>query len=175
MVLAWNQGTAGNDRPPSPWIVATSAFSAGVHYPLVRRVLHLDAPDGLLNYGQETGRAGRDGLHTICMVLLGDKWKVVWKEQYHNNFLVKEHSEMKAFLRFQGCRRRILTAYLDGGEGTACSQGSEQQTVKVACDIALHRLSPLLSVNLRYGSALQGHLLAITEGLLLRLKALALQ
>lgn len=118
--------------------MATSAFSAGVHYPSVRRVFHLDAPKGLLSYGQETGRAGRDGLHAICTVLLAEKWKVAWRERYINNFLVKDVSEMKAFLRFRGCRRRLLTAYLNGGEGTACSQGSDQQSVKVACDNCCH-------------------------------------
>ncbi len=49
---AWNLGY------DSPYIVTTAAFGAGVDYPSVRRVLHLDTPSGLLDYAQETGRAG---------------------------------------------------------------------------------------------------------------------
>ncbi|KAL8689011.1 MAG: hypothetical protein Q9218_005217, partial [Villophora microphyllina] len=128
VVIAWSQGVASNQGSSCPFIVATSALSAGVHYPSVRRVFHVDAPDGLLNYGQETGRAGRDGLHAKCTVLLAEQWAVSWNEQYHNNFLVKDRSEMTGFLRFDGCRRRYLTAYLDGGDGTACSID------RVACD-----------------------------------------
>ncbi|KAI4263673.1 MAG: hypothetical protein L6R42_001189 [Xanthoria sp. 1 TBL-2021] len=139
IVLVWNQGTAGNEEPLSVWIVATSAFSAGVHYLSVRRVLHLGAPDGLLNYGQETGRAGRDGLHAACTVLLGPKWKVAWEEQYHNNFLAKDRSEMNGFLTFKGCRRQFLTTYLDGGQGTAYNPDRSQPAGEIACDKCARR------------------------------------
>jgi superfamily II DNA helicase RecQ len=43
------------------WIVATSAFSEGVDYPHVRTVISVEAPRGILEFDQMTGRAGRDG------------------------------------------------------------------------------------------------------------------
>ena len=49
---------AGKDR----WLVATSAFAEGVDYPHVRAVIVMEAPRGLCEYDQMTGRVGRDGL-----------------------------------------------------------------------------------------------------------------
>jgi superfamily II DNA helicase RecQ len=43
------------------WMIATSAFSAGVHYDHVRYVLHMYGLSCIPDYHQETGRAGRDG------------------------------------------------------------------------------------------------------------------
>ncbi|KAG9512641.1 hypothetical protein KCU93_g10298, partial [Aureobasidium melanogenum] len=45
----------------SPFLVCTNAGGTGVHYPHVRWVVHIEDPNGLTNYLQESGRAGRDG------------------------------------------------------------------------------------------------------------------
>lgn len=115
MNAAWSGGTSGK------YLVATAAFNAGVHYLRVRRILHVDAPDGLVNYGQETGRAGRDGLHAVCLVLLPTRWKVSWDQGYSSDFLALDRRNMTAYLQARTCLRRQLTAYLDGALGTACT------------------------------------------------------
>ena len=104
LTAAWSQGGSG------PYMVATAAFNAGVHHPSVRRILDVDAPDGLVNYGQETGRAGRDGLPAVCLVLLPTSWKVAWDQGFQSDFL-----------RARSCLRLQLTAYLDGAPGTSCT------------------------------------------------------
>jgi superfamily II DNA helicase RecQ len=56
--------------PKQPYIVTTSALSAGFDYTHVRLVMHINELDSLVDFVQESGQAGRDGKEAYSVVLL---------------------------------------------------------------------------------------------------------
>ena len=111
-------------------IVATSALGMGVDIPDIRCIIHMDWPRTILDYAQESGRAGRDGLRSEAIVIgqEGDAG------QGGDEQTAEEQKLVEAYVGGEGvsaiCRRRVLDKYLDGREGrVGCEEGEE------GCDV----------------------------------------
>jgi len=96
-------------------IVATSALGTGVDFPGIVFVLHVGLPYGMIDYAQESGRAGRGGEAVDSVVLL-ENGEV--ERRARNEAVSVDKSAMAAFVTTTGCRRGVMSRYLDGEEIT---------------------------------------------------------
>jgi len=103
-------------------IVATNALGLGFDMPNVRLVLHAEPPFDLVSYGQESGRAGRDGKPSEAIVLMS-------ADRIPSKFKTTDERLFWEYMTSVECRRVKLDQYFDGNFATvSCLEDQE------ACD-----------------------------------------
>ena len=145
-----------------PIIVATVAFGMGIDQSNVRFVIHVGMPKSLSHYQQESGRAGRDGLTSQCILVYGTQDMQFWKriiedENVQTVERMNQLQDMIAYAANLKCRHRTLIEHFGQAFDQKCNHcdicNEEIETIPEARTYSRMILSAVLKLRQNFGAA----------------------
>jgi ATP-dependent DNA helicase RecQ len=122
-------------------IVCTNSFGMGIDKPDIRVVVHYGLTKTLEEYYQQTGRAGRDGIKSKC-VLFYEKRDFMMSGFYVKDIADPKHKEviknkialMHSYVRSTRCFRKIILDYFNENTDDLvcnnCSNCNDESVIK---------------------------------------------
>jgi hypothetical protein len=133
------------ERADGRVVVASNAFGLGIDQPDVRAVIHVGPIFQMRNYGQESGRAGRDGQPSEAVIMVGVGQQEALQSHHarlrrqpvvHRAVITDadkkrvEREKVDRFISGAQCRRIDLDREMDGRvDRGGCEEGEER------CDV----------------------------------------
>jgi ATP-dependent DNA helicase RecQ len=134
--MAYHAGLAGGQRKEISEafaqerldvVCATVAFGMGIDRPNVRLVIHESLPKSIEAYQQETGRAGRDGEASDCVLLYRPSDAARWRrlilegpDAGHAEVQLRKLDEVRRFAAGVACRHAFLSRYFGQEMAEGC-------------------------------------------------------
>jgi ATP-dependent DNA helicase RecQ len=119
-------------KSPRGILVSTCAYGMGVDKANIRTVIHRDCPPSVEAYLQESGRAGRDGLHAQAILLWGPDDQAALKRAKTQADQARLR-DLIAYAQNTGtCRRQALLGLLN-------YEGAGESPESACCDVCENR------------------------------------
>jgi superfamily II DNA helicase RecQ len=130
-------------------IVASNAFGLGIDEPNVRVVFHVGPIHQLENYGQESGRGGRDGKRSEAIILVkAGRQEALQRQPIRRGISTADkqldREKVNQFISGERCRRIYLDQEMDGRvDRVRCEDGEERCDVCQKDDEAMEEVEAL--------------------------------